>query len=88
MAKATTVSVLQKEGLLKIEKFTEKTCAVVSFLIKFRFATLLKKRQQQMYCPVNSEKFLGTSFLLTPLMVACLLLLNVISQSYLFTFEF
>ena len=41
-----------------------------------------------MYCPVNSEKFLGTSFLLTPLMVACLLLLNVISQSYLFTFEF
>ena len=44
MAKATTVSVLQKEVLLKIEKFTEKQLCCGLFFDKIQICDFIKKR--------------------------------------------
>ena len=58
-----------KKGVLKnFAKFTGKTCARVSLLIKLqawgpRPATLLKKRLWHKCVPVNFVKFLRTNFL-------------------------
>ena len=51
-----------RKGVLRnFAKFTENTCARVSFLIKLR-AALLKKRLWHRCFPVNFAKFLRTPF--------------------------
>ena len=58
-----------KIGVLKnVEKFIEKNCTRVSFLIKcLKPATLLQKRLWHRCFPVNFAKFLRTFFYRTPL---------------------
>ena len=53
-----------RKGLLEISQNSyENTCAKVSFLIKLRPSTLLKKILWHKCFPVNSETFLRTPFL-------------------------
>ena len=60
------VEVFYKNGVLKkFVKFTENTCARVSFLIKLLALpqTLLKRRLWHRFFPVDFAKFLRTPFL-------------------------
>ena len=72
---------VKKVFLEILQNSQESTCTRVSFLIKSRAATLLKKRLWQRCFPVNFAKFLSTPFVIKRL---CRLLLFLGRTSFLY----